>query len=169
MTDAPCPLCRAPHRRLGRTRPLAALRAAPAKLAAALRRTPPRLRARRPAPAEWAVNEVLSHLADAEVVLGARIRSIAGEPGSPLVAWDQERWAEGGHYRRQRATEALRAFAEARRANLAYVARLRPAQRRQSGMHPEYGELTIEHLLAHFAEHDLNHLEQIEAARAGRA
>lgn len=161
-----CAMCRRPHARLGRTRPLASLAATPRKLAAALRRTPRGLVGRRPARGEWAINEVLCHLADAEFALGFRVRKIAAEPGSPIVAWDQERFADGGHYRRTAAAEALRTFTELRRANLAYVGRLRPAQKLQHGRHPEYGRLTIAGILAHWAEHDLDHLEQIGKALA---
>jgi hypothetical protein len=43
--------------------------------------------------------------------------------------------------------------------------------KRQHGRHPEYGRLTILQMLAHWADHDLNHLAQIRAAHrrlAGR-
>jgi uncharacterized damage-inducible protein DinB len=148
-----------------------ALRRAPARLARALGRVPRRLLARRPGRGEWAVAEVLVHLADAEIALAFRIRKIAAEPRSMLVAWDQDRWADSGRYRRTPPREALATFAALRRSNLAYVGRLGAEQRRQHGRHPEYGRLTIPQLLAHWADHDLNHLEQIRAAHrrlAGR-
>ena len=126
----------------------AVLRRAPARLARALSRVPPRLLARRPAPGQWAVTEVLCHLADAEIALAFRIRKIAAEPGGPLVAWDQDRWADRGGYRRTPAREALATFAALRRANLAYLGRLSSTQRRQHGRHPEYGRLTIPQMLA---------------------
>ena len=172
MATIRCPMCRVAHTRLGSVRPLRALRSAPARLARALRRVPRRLLARRPGRGEWAVAEVMSHLADAEIALAFRIRKIAAEPGSTLAAWDQDRWAEGGGYRRTPLREALATYATLRRSNLAYVGRLGAATRRQHGRHPEYGRLTIPQLLAHWAEHDLNHLEQIQAAHrrlAGRA
>ncbi len=159
-----CPMCRAPHALLGSTRPLTALRQAPARLSRALRRIPRRLMARRPGRGEWAVAEVLSHLADAEIALAFRIRKIAAEPEQVLVAWDQDRWADGGGYRRTPPGEALGTYAALRRSNLAYVGRLRAAQKAQHGRHPEYGRLTIPQLLDHWAEHDLNHLAQIRAA-----
>jgi uncharacterized damage-inducible protein DinB len=168
---ATCPMCRSAHARLGSLRPLTALRRAPARLARALGRVPRRLLARRPGRGEWAVAEVLSHLADAEIALAFRIRKIAAEPRSMLVAWDQDRWADRGRYRRTPPREALATFAALRRSNLAYVGRLGAEQRRQHGRHPEYGRLTIPQLLAHWADHDLNHLEQIRAAHrrlAGR-
>jgi hypothetical protein len=117
------------------------------------------------------VAEVLSHLADAEIALAFRIRKIAAEPRSVLLAWDQDRWADHGRYRRTPPGEALATFAALRRSNLAYVGRLGAGQKRQHGRHPEYGRLTIPQLLAHWADHDLNHLEQIRAAHrrlAGR-
>lgn len=157
-------MCRAPHTLLGSTRPLPALRQAPARLARALRRVPRRLVARRPGRGEWAVAEVLSHLADAESALAFRLRKIAAEPRSVLVAWDQDRWADSGGYRRTPPGEALATFVALRRSNLAFVGRLGAAQKRQHGRHPEYGRLTIPQLLDHWAEHDLNHLEQIRAA-----
>ena len=166
MPRARCPICRTPHVRLGRARPLAALRAAPARLAAALRRLPRRLVTRRPERGEWAVNEVLCHLADAEIALGFRIRKIASEPSAAIAPFDQVRWAEGGHYRRTSAGEALRTYTALRRANLAYASRLGAAQKRQHGRHPEFGHISIAQLLEHWAEHDLNHLEQIRKARA---
>src|SRR5215475_609127 len=164
MATAACPMCRAPHPRLGSVRPLAALRSAPARIARALGRVPRRLVTRRPAPGEWAVSEVMSHLADAEIALAFRIRKVAAEPRQLLVAWDQDRWAEGGRYRRTPLRETLATFTTLRRSNLAYVSRLSAAQRRQHGRHPEYGRLTIPQMLAHWADHDLNHLEQIAAA-----
>jgi hypothetical protein len=164
MAAARCPMCRLEHTRLGSVRPLRALRTGPARLARALRRVPRRLLSRRPARGEWAVTEVMCHLADAEIALAFRIRKIATEPTAPMVAWDQDRWAEGGRYRRARAGEALATYSAVRRANLAYLARVGGPARRRYGRHPEYGRLSIDQLLAHWAEHDLLHLEQIQAA-----
>jgi hypothetical protein len=35
-------------------------------------------------------------------------------------------------------------------------------QRRAHGRHPQHGRLRVDQLLAHWAEHDLNHLQQIQ-------
>ena len=172
MAATRCPMCRVEHTRLGSVRPLRALRAGPARVARALRGVPRRLLSRRPGRGEWAVTEVMCHLADAEIALAFRIRKIATEATAPMVAWDQDRWAEGGRYRRARAGEALTTYTALRRANLSYLTRVGAAARRRHGRHPEYGRLTIDQLLAHWAEHDLLHLEQMQAAHrrlAGRA
>ena len=77
--------------------------------------------------------EVLSHMADAEIALAFRIRKIAAEPREALVAWDQDRWADGGGYRRTPPREALATFVALRRSNLAYVGRLRAARSGSTG------------------------------------
>ena len=45
----------------------------------------------------------------------------------------------------------------------ALLRRLTPAQRGAAGRHPEYGRVRIGEFLEHWAEHDLVHLEQIQA------
>jgi uncharacterized damage-inducible protein DinB len=165
---ASCPICRVPHHRLGRRRVMSALVAAPRAIMRALGRTSRRRLARRPARGEWSVTEVLGHLLDAEVTLGFRIRKLAAEPGAVVVAWDQDRWTDGLQHRRADPRTLAAAYGALRAANVDQVRRLSPAQRRAAGRHPEYGRLRVNELLTHWAEHDLNHLEQIRSAlRAG--
>jgi uncharacterized damage-inducible protein DinB len=154
-------MCHEAHWRLGRSNILTSLAAAPRRLAAAVRRASGARLTRRPAPREWSVMEVLAHLLDAEIALGFRIRKAAAEPGTVLVAWDQDKWAAGLNHRRADARALLATFAALRADTLALLRRLSPAQRRAAGRHPEYGRLRVDQLLAHWAEHDLNHLQQI--------
>lgn len=161
MAHAICPVCRAPHRHLGRTNPLRVLAVTPRTIASTVRRIPARRLGRRPSALGWSVVEVLSHLLDAEVTLGFRIRKAAAEPGSLMVAWDQQKWTEGLRNRRADARSTLAAFAALRAVNLALVRRLSPAQRRHRGRHPEYGPIRVDQMVEHFAEHDLSHLNQI--------
>jgi len=164
---ARCRICRIPHHRLGRRPVMATLAAAPRALGRALGRASRRTLARRPARGEWSATEVLGHLLDAEVTLGFRIRKLAAEPGGAVVAWDQERWTDGLRHRRADARRLAAAYGALRVANVDQVRRLSPAQRRAAGRHPEYGRLRVDEILAHWAEHDLNHIEQIRAALAG--
>ncbi|HEV8472933.1 MAG TPA: DinB family protein [Methylomirabilota bacterium] len=163
-------MCRRPHQRLGRRGVMNALRAAPRALALAVRGASRSRLRRRPAPGEWSATEVLGHLLDAEVTIAFRMRKVAAEPGSAIAAWDQERWTETLQHRRGDARGMLAAFAALRAANVEQARRLSPAQRRQAGRHPEYGRMRISQMLEHWAEHDLNHIEQIRGAlRPGRA
>jgi uncharacterized damage-inducible protein DinB len=159
-----CPICRVAHHRLGRRPVMSALVAAPRAVSRALGRASRRRLARRPARGEWSVTEVLGHLLDAEVTLGFRIRKLAAEPGGAVVAWDQDRWTDGLRHRRADPRTLAAAYAALRAANVDQVRRMSPAQRRAAGRHPEYGRLRVEQILTHWAEHDLNHLEQIRTA-----
>jgi uncharacterized damage-inducible protein DinB len=161
---ARCPICRVPHHRLGRRNVMSALVAAPRAIARALDRMSRRRLGRRPARGEWSATEVLGHLLDAEVTLGFRIRKLAAEPGAAVVAWDQDRWTDGLRHRRADPRTLAAAYGALRAANVDQLRRLSPAQRRAAGRHPEYGRLRVDELLSHWAEHDLNHIEQIRSA-----
>jgi DinB superfamily len=159
-----CPMCRIPHHRLGRRNVLAALASAPRALRRVVGRASRRRLGRRPARREWSATEVLGHLLDAEVTLAFRIRKLAAEPGGVIVAWDQEKWTGGLRHQRADARTLLDAYAALRAANVEQVRRFAPGQRSAAGRHPEYGRLRVNEMLEHWAEHDLNHLEQIRAA-----
>ena len=161
---ARCPICRVPHHRLGRRNVISALVAAPRAIARAVGRMSDRRLGRRPARGEWSATEVLGHLLDAEVTLGFRIRKLAAEPGAAIVAWDQDRWTAGLRHRRADPRTLAAAYGALRAANVDQLRRLSPAQRRAAGRHPEYGRLRVDELLSHWAEHDLNHIEQIRSA-----
>ncbi|MGH9746283.1 MAG: DinB family protein [Candidatus Acidiferrales bacterium] len=117
---------------------------------------------KRPAPDRWSVQEIVVHLADAELVGSWRIRSILGAPGSPVQAFDQDVWVTATHYAKRDPRRAVAQFRVLREANLEMYKALRPEQWKQFGMHSERGEETVQHIVRMFAGHDLNHLGQIE-------
>jgi uncharacterized damage-inducible protein DinB len=119
--------------------------------------------ARPPAPGRWSVREILAHLADCEVVLAWRLRSILATSGVPLQAFDQDRWAAAFKYDQVPCSESLDLFEANRRANLRLLRSLDPALFENFGMHQERGRESVNHLIRLNAGHDLNHLRQIEA------
>lgn len=132
------------------------------KLAALLKRATPAKLRKKPSPDKWSVTEILAHLADAEIVVGWRVRSILGAPGTPIQAFDQDAWAAAGHYAKRDARKSLEQFRVFREANLALLKSLTPEQWKHYGMHAERGQESIERILSMMAGHDINHLEQIE-------
>ena len=123
---------------------------------------------KRPAPDKWSITEILAHLADTEIVVGWRMRSILGSPGTPIQAFDQDAWVAAGHYAKRDPRKCLEQFRVAREANLALLKSLSPDQWQHFGMHAERGQETIEHISRMMAGHDINHLRQIEAILAPR-
>ena len=86
-----------------------------------------------------------------------------------LTACDQEAWAKGLRYPRRDPREALRTFRAVRDSTLRVVRSLAQSQRRRIGVHSEYGPIRLDQLVAHLAEHDLNHLNQIRPNLQGLA
>jgi len=120
-----------------------------------------KLRKRR-AQDKWSISEILAHLVDTEIVVAWRMRSILGAPGTPIQAFDQDRWVQAGHYDQRDPRQSLEQYRVPRETNLALMKSLTPEQWKHFGMHAERGEESIEHILRMMAGHDLNHPGQME-------
>jgi tryptophan 2,3-dioxygenase len=123
---------------------------------------------KRPAPGKWSVAEIVAHLADVEIVVGWRVRSILGAPGTPIEAFDQDAWVEAGHYANRNPRASVAQLRGVREANLALYRSLTPEQWKLYGMHSERGQETVEHIVRMIAGHDLNHMQQIERIVGGK-
>ena len=132
------------------------------KLAKLMKRASPAKLRKRPAPDKWSPAEIIAHLADVEIVIGWRVRSILGAPGTTIQAFDQDAWVTTGHYAKRDTRKSLEQFRVLRDTNLALYKSLSPEQWKHHGMHSERGEETIEKIVRMMAGHDVNHLEQIE-------
>jgi hypothetical protein len=145
---------------------LAVLGATPEKLGRLLSGVSAARLRERPAPERWSVSEIVAHLADGEIVGAFRMRLILGSPGTPIVAYDQNRWAISGHYDKREPHQSAEQFRVLREGNLALLESLDAEQWTHYGVHSERGHETIERIARMFAGHDLNHLQQIEAILA---
>jgi uncharacterized damage-inducible protein DinB len=132
------------------------------KLARLIKGIPAAKLRKRPAPGKWSVAEILAHLADVEIVVGWRMRSILGAPGTPIQAFDQDAWVASGHYDKRDPRESVELHRVVRDANLALLKSLTPEQWKQYGQHAERGQESIEHIVRMIAGHDNNHLQQVE-------
>jgi hypothetical protein len=117
---------------------------------------------KRPAPDRWSVSEIVAHLADAEIVIGYRLRLILGSPGTSIVAYDQDSWATSGHYDVREPRQSIELLRVLRAANLALLESLDAEQWAHYGVHSERGQESIEDVVRMTAGHDLNHLRQID-------
>ena len=117
---------------------------------------------KRPAPEKWSVAEILAHLADVEIVIGWRMRSILGAPGTDVQAYDQNAWVIAGHYEKRDPRKSIELQRAVREANLALLKSLPREQWKQFGQHSERGQESIERIVRMVAGHDLNHIQQIE-------
>ena len=147
----------------GSSDPLSIIEATPAKLADAVHGLSPTALDFKPSPQKWSIRQQLAHLADAELNMAARFRWSAAEPGKPIVAFDQDKWAATARYSTTSAELSLATFTAVRRWTIDFLKRLSPAERDAAYVqHEERGKETLARLMTMMAGHDLNHLKQIE-------
>jgi len=168
-SDGGAPLIETPQqyteRLLGYQRgkqPLKILASTPARISKLLRRVPRKRLSTRPAPDRWSVTEILSHLADAEIATGFRLRMILGSSGVTVQGYDQDAWAEVSEYRTGDPMLAFAAFQALRQWNVALLRKIPKQMWDNYGMHTERGKETVSRMSEMMAGHDINHLRQIE-------
>jgi hypothetical protein len=143
--------------------PMKVLRETPAMLRRLIQRKPAKLLARRPHPDKWSVREILSHLADDELVLAYRMRKVLEQPGGTIDGFDQTRWASVLHYEADEPARTIERFRGLREWNLDLFSRLSAEEWSLSGVHSERGRESLRDMARLYAGHDLNHARQIRA------
>jgi hypothetical protein len=141
--------------------PLKMQAAAPARLAKLLKGVSPAKARKRPAPGKWSIAEIVAHIADTELVGGYRMRAILGQPGTPIIGFDQDAWVTALHYDKRDLKKSFEQYRALREANLALLKSLTPEQWKHEGLHSERGPESVETMARMYAGHDLNHFEQI--------
>jgi uncharacterized damage-inducible protein DinB len=146
--------------------PLKIQKSTPKKLEKAIKPLSKKQLRKRGAPGKWSIAEILAHLADAEVVCGWRMRLILGSNGTPIQAFDQDKWAETFRYEDRDPKESLKLFRVLRENNLELLKSVPRKLWENHGVHSERGKETIAHMVRLYAGHDLNHLRQVEKIAA---
>ena len=108
---------------------------------------------------KWSIANVIAHLADGELVTSTRIRAILAEDNPRLLSYSQDAWARV--HDGEGVAELLEQLWFHRRANASRVGRNSDALER-TGVHAEYGPLTLRGLIERHIAHIEHHLEQIE-------
>jgi uncharacterized damage-inducible protein DinB len=161
-----CPFCNKDHEYTFETA-LKSLAATPRKLERLTRGLIGTRAAAKPAPGKWSAKDIVCHLADCELVYGVRYRKILSEENVTLMPFDQDAWADS-LYRKGSLKVSLAVFKALRAAHIALLKSVPPADRAKSGMHPDYGALTLQQIVVHLADHDKNHVAQVAARIGGK-
>jgi hypothetical protein len=145
--------------------PIEVLTDTPARLRALTAGLTPQQLASRPSPGKWSIRDIVQHLADCEIMFVARCRWIAYDDNPTLIAFDQDKWAEGRMCENEPVDESLDRFALLRQSQLRLFRSLPDAAWDRTGRHTERGEQRLRDYPPLCAGHDINHLQQIEALR----
>lgn len=137
------------------------LRGSPVVLRALVRGLDDAAWRRRPAEGEWAVIEVVAHLADSDERAAARVRRMLAEDDPALPGYDQDALARERRYIEMEPAEALDRFERVRSDHVALLEGLDDAGWRRSGVHSEQGPIDVELYESHGAAEDVDHMAQI--------
>jgi hypothetical protein len=99
---------------------------------------------RRPAPGEWAIIEVVAHLADTEQRALGTVRRMLAEDDPHLEPFDQEALAVQRRYLDLDLPEELARLEQLRREHLAVLEGLDGLAWERTGRHGEHGQMTVE-------------------------
>ena len=119
----------------------------------------------REAEGEWSPREVVHHLADSEMTSAVRLRLLIVEDSPHIVGYDQEEFARRLYYDRP-IDASLAAFKAARETTAELLERMSEAEWAGAGTHSESGPYAVTGWLEIYAQHAVEHADQIKRARA---
>ena len=134
----------------------------PARLKAALAKCPKESLDFKPGLGKWSLQDIVFHLAESELHGYIRARTIISEPGSPILAYDQDRWAASLDGAAQPLEEAVDLFRLLREILARQLRALPEAAWSQSAVHSERGPVTLETWLTIYEGHLRTHLGQLD-------
>jgi hypothetical protein len=114
------------------------------------------------APGKWNMIQIVSHLCDAELAMGYRFRKVVAEPGSPLQAYDENKWTANLHYEESDPHAKVEFFNALRAQHVWLLSRLNEEEIQRWGLHEERGQESVERMAHMLAGHDINHIRQLE-------
>jgi hypothetical protein len=139
---------------------------------------PAELVVRRLSETRWSILEIVSHLADAELLASVRIRRIITQDRPNFWGYQQEQWAAALGYRHGRIETVTARFSLLRRENAGLLAELPESLPdslpeslnaevwNHTGVHDEYGTLSLRQLIEDYLSHTAKHLDQIKNVAA---
>lgn len=141
---------------------LALMTSTPATIASLLDEAPDSAWTSRPAPAEWALTEVLCHLRDTErEVNQPRLKRLLEETEPFIPSQNTDAWAEERNYLAQNGRTAFQEFLAARLETLTTLKSLTEADWARKARHSIFGPTTLQELVGFMSTHDRIHIQQM--------
>lgn len=131
------------------------------KLSAAIAGLTPDALTAFPVPGTWSIQQIVLHVADAEMVFADRIKRVIAEESPLLLAFDENRWASHLAYNEQSAPDAA-ALVELTRRQIARILRTLPKEAfARVGAHSQAGPQTLAQIIERVTGHLDHHLKYL--------
>ncbi len=115
-----------------------------------------------PAPNEWSIHQVVSHLRDTEErVFLYRVKRILKEDHPEVPNFDQDAWQREHYSPTEPLKKMLADFRSARRKQIVLLRKTTDKDWDRTARHPEYGVISVNWLVNHNVNHTFEHLSQI--------
>jgi hypothetical protein len=111
---------------------------------------------------QWTIHEIIVHIADSEANSFVRLRRLIAEPGSAVMAYDENGWAQRLSYHSQSPADALELFRWLRHNSYVLATSLPEATWAHTIQHPENGLMTMDDWLEVYARHVSDHIAQMD-------
>ena len=138
------------------------LEASPSLFLEAIRPLSPHRLDWKPQGTAWGATDVLRHLRDAQSVLAQRVDTILDEDNptlefKPVFAWTNQQTGET-----ESGESIFESYASSRRDSVSRLRGITPQDWTRTGLHEEFGRVTLLEQASYFAAHELTHLRQLE-------
>jgi hypothetical protein len=145
---------------------LEAAERSPREVAAAVSGLPEKTLLYKPSPEKWSILEILSHLADTEIVFAYRIRKILAESAPEITGFPQDDWAKNLHYDQNVVPELVALYGLNRHANLKLLRRATPAELARTATNTTANRtISLAEVIGQIDTHSAKHLKQIESLK----
>ena len=112
----------------------------------------------------WTVRQVVHHLADSHLNAYVRVKKALTEPGAPITAYEESRWAELPDSRLEPEV-SLRLVESLHERWVVVLRSLTPDDYERTYLHPEMGPVTLRTALGNYAWHGKHHTAHVTRLR----
>lgn len=119
----------------------------------------------RPIEGKWSTQEVIIHLADADIVFAHRLKRILAEDRPTYHAWSENRFVERLAYDAQSAEDAVLQIETTHRQMARIFKSQPPGWLDRAGVHTDRGEQTARTVLEYATWHISHHLTFVKSKR----
>ena len=123
---------------------------------------PPELVKKKPDEKAFSANEIIYHLLEVEELWQRRIHLLLHETYPHFQQIDPDALAKAGAYNEKPFAEGISLWKASREETIDLIEAMSEDQKTKTGVHSRYGEMNIYRIVDIMADHDLQHLRQLE-------
>ena len=117
---------------------------------------------------KWSIKEIVFHITDSEIIGASRIKMILGEEDRDLPFYDQDSWVSNMAYNllsEKQMVNSIKVFSAIRTQLTELFVNLKQSDWEKTGIHAEFGKVSVRNLLELYADHSERHISQISDRR----